>query len=468
MSDSAIACPVVIEVIGDFQQRVYGCRYEYNGSLLTHAPMIAMQWLSGLFVVAIAAQAATRLWLASRQIDAVRANRDRVPALFAGQVGLAEQQRAADYTIARVRLGRWSALLDALIKLAMTIGGGLAAFAALVRHVNLSEPWQGTLLVMSVFLFLQLLGLPLALWRTFRIEAHFGFNRISPRLFAVDLAKGLLLGFMLGAPLVLATLALMEKAGARWWLWAWCVWLSASLGLAWAAPRFIAPMFNRFSPLSDTTLRQRVEALLERCGFVAGGGVFVMDGSRRTAHGNAYFTGIGRNKRIVFFDTLLARIDAAEIEAVLAHELGHFRLHHLLQRLAASALAVLAGLALLGWLARQPGFYAALGVPSGSPAAALLLFALIVPVVAFFATPLESWWSRRQERAADDFAVQYSEAGRLAGALVKLYRDNAATLTPDPLHSAFYDSHPPALERIARLNRQITRDIPAGRELAAR
>ena len=415
--------------------------------------MIAMQRLSGLFVAAVAAQAATRLWLASRQIDAVRANRERVPAPFAGQVTLVEQQRAADYAIARVRLGRWSALLDALIKLAMTIGGGLAAFTAIVRHVNWSEPWRGALLVMSVFLFLQLLRLPLALWRTFRIEAQFGFNRISPRLFAADLAKGLLLGFVLGAPLVLATLALMQGAGAWWWLWAWCIWLGASLGLAWAAPRFIAPMFNRFSPLGDTALRQRVEALLERCGFAAGGGVFVMDGSRRTAHGNAYFTGIGRNKRIVFFDTLLARIDAAELEAVLAHELGHFRLHHVLQRLAMSVLAALAGLALLGWLARQPGFYTALGVPSGSPAAALLLFALVVPVAAFFATPLQSWWSRRQERAADDFAVQYSEPGGLGGALVKLYRDNAATLTPDPLHSAFYDSHPGAVERIGRLRR---------------
>ena len=229
-----------------------------------------------------------------------------------------------------MRLGRWATLFEALIKLLMTIGGGLAAFDALVRHVHWSEPWQGTLLVLSVFLFLQLLGLPFALWRTFRIEAHFGFNRISPRLFPADLAKRLLLGLALGAPLVLATLALMERAGAWWWVWAWLVWLGASLGLTWAAPRFIAPLFNRFSPLGDTALRQRVETLLERCGFAARGGVFVMDGSRRSAHGNAYFTGIGRNKRIVFFDTLLARIDAEEIEAVLAHELGHFRLHHVL------------------------------------------------------------------------------------------------------------------------------------------
>jgi STE24 endopeptidase len=376
-----------------------------------------------------------------------------VPDLFAGQIVLTDQQRAADYTAARVGLGRWATLYEALIKLLMTIGGGLAALDALVRHVNLSEPWAGTLVVLCVLLFLQLLGLPFALWRTFRIEARFGFNRISPGLFALDLAKRLLLGLILGGPLILATLALMEKAGAWWWLWAWLVWLAATLGLTWAAPRFIAPLFNRFSPLSDAALKQRVEALLERCGFAARGGVFVMDGSRRSAHGNAYFTGIGRNKRIVFFDTLLARIDADEIEAVLAHELGHFRLHHVRQRLGVSALSVLAGLALLGWLARQPGFYTALGVPAGSPAMAVLLFVLTVPVFAYFATPLESWWSRRQEREADDFATEYSDAGRLAGALVKLYRDNATTLTPDPIHSAFYDSHPPALERIGRLHR---------------
>ena len=411
------------------------------------------RWLTELFVVALAAETALRLWLASRQMNAVRAHRDRVPELFAGQIALTEQQRAADYTTARVRLGRWVTLFEALIKLLMTIGGGLAAFDALVRHVHWREPWQGTLLLLSVLLFLQLLGLPFALWRTFRIEAHFGFNRISPRLFVQDLGKRLLLGLTLGVPLGAATLALMERAGASWWVWAWLVWLGVTLALTWAAPRFIAPLFNRFSPLSDAALRQRVETLLERCGFAARGGVFVMDGSRRSAHGNAYFTGIGRNKRIVFFDTLLARIDVDEIEAVLAHELGHFRLHHVRQRLGVSAVSLLAGLALLGWLARQPGFYTALGVPAGSPATALLLFVLIVPVFAFFATPLESWWSRRQERAADDFAIEYTDAGKLAGALVKLYRDNAATLTPDPVHSAFYDSHPPALERISRLRR---------------
>jgi STE24 endopeptidase len=411
-----------------------------------------MQWLTGLFLAALAAETAVRLWLASRQINAVRIHRDQVPDLFRGQIALADQQRAADYTAATVRLGQYATLFEALIKLLMTIGGGLAAVDSLLRHVHWSEPWHGALVVLAILLFLQLLGLPFALWRIFRIEAQFGFNRMSPRLFAVDLAKRLLLGVLLGAPLALATLALMEKAGVWWWVWAWLVWLGATLSLTWAAPRFIAPLFNRFSPVSDAALRQRVETLLERCGFKARGGVFVMDGSRRSAHGNAYFTGIGRNKRIVFFDTLLARIDLNEIAAVLAHELGHFRLQHVRQRLAVSTLAVLLGLALLGWLARQPGFYSALGVPVASPPMAILLFALTVPVFAFFATPIESWWSRRHERAADDFAIAHTDAASLAGALVKLYRDNATTLTPDPVHSAFYDSHPPALERIASLN----------------
>ncbi|HEX4150659.1 MAG TPA: M48 family metallopeptidase [Steroidobacteraceae bacterium] len=412
-----------------------------------------LHWMTAAFVLALAGETAIRLWLATRQIGAVRAHRDHVPALFRGRVELEDQRRAADYTVARGRLSRWATLFEALIKIALTLGGGLALLGSGVGRSGWPEPWRGTLLVLAVLLLMSLLGLPFTLWRTFRVEARFGFNRVTPALFAMDLAKRLLLGFVLGAPLVLATLVLMEKAGAVWWVWAWIVWMAVSLALTWAAPRFIAPLFNKFSPLTDDGLRSRVQRLLERCGFTAGGGVFVMDGSRRSAHGNAYFTGIGRNKRIVFFDTLLARIDGDEIEAVLAHELGHFRLHHVRQRLVVSSLALLAGLALLGWLAAQPGFYPALGVPQGSPAMALILFILVVPAFTFFATPLEAWWSRRHEREADDFAVEHSNAERLAEALVKLYRDNASTLTPDPLHSAFYDSHPPALERISRLQR---------------
>jgi STE24 endopeptidase len=411
-----------------------------------------MPWLTWAFLIAVAAETLTRLWLGSRQIAAVQAHRDQVPEPFRGQIALADQQKAADYTTARVRLGRWATVVEALVKLALTLGGGLAAVDAVWRHTGLDEPWRGACVVATLVLLLQLVGLPFSLWRTFRLEARFGFNRVSPRLYAVDLAKQLLLSAVLGGPLLLATLTLMEHAGAGWWVWVWLIWLLWTLALTWAAPRFIAPLFNRFSPLTDESLKKRVETLLDRCGFAARGGVFVMDGSLRSAHGNAYFTGIGRNKRIVFFDTLLSRIEAPEIEAVLAHELGHFRLHHVRQRLAASVLLTFGGLALLAWVARQPGFYSALGVPVPSAAMALLLFVVTVPVFAFFATPVMSWWSRRHERQADDFAAEHADAGQLAAALVKLFRDNAATLTPDRLHSAFFDSHPPALERIGRLN----------------
>jgi STE24 endopeptidase len=419
-----------------------------------------MNWLTWMFVTALAAETTIRLWLSFRQIAAVRAHRDLVPEAFRGQIALEDQRKAADYTVARAKLGRWATLGESLVKLAFTVGGGLAAADALVSHLGWPEPWRGCLVILIVFLLLQILGLPLTLWRTFRIEARFGFNRISPWLFAVDAAKGMLLGLVLGAPLVLATLWLMERAGAWWWAWAWLVWLGATVTLTWAAPRFIAPLFNRFTAITDAALKQRVEALLERCGFAAGGGVFVMDGSRRSAHGNAYFTGIGRNKRIVFFDTLLARIELHEIEAVLAHELGHFRLHHVRQRLATSMVAALGGLALLGLLARTPAFYNAFGVPQ-SASMALLVFALAIPTFAFFATPIESWWSRRQELAADAFAAKYARAADLVSALVKLYRDNATTLTPDPVHSAFYDSHPSAVERITRLHQLATHQQPA-------
>ena len=411
----------------------------------------SLQWLTWAFLFAVAAETLTRLWLGSRQIAAVQAHRDEVPEPFRGQIALADQQKAADYTTARVRLGRWATVVEALVKVLLTLGGGLAAVDAVWRHTGLGEPWRGACVVATVMLLLQLVGLPFSLWRTFRIEASFGFNRVSPQLYAVDLLKQLLLAVLLGGPLLLATLTLMDRAGDGWWVWAWLIWLAWTLGLTWAAPRFIAPLFNRFSPLTDESLKKRVETLLERCGFAARGGVFVMDGSLRSAHGNAYFTGIGRNKRIVFFDTLLSRIEAPEIEAVLAHELGHFRLHHVRQRLAASVLLTFGGLALLAWAARQPGFYGALGVPVPSAAMALLLFAVTVPVFAFFATPVMSSWSRRHERQADDFAAEYADAGKLAAALVKLFRDNAATLTPDRIHSAFFDSHPPALERIGRL-----------------
>jgi len=412
-----------------------------------------MQPLVILFVVALIAEAAVRLWLGARQIEAVSRRRSRVPALFADTIAVADQERATDYTLARVRFGRVAIVFNTLLKLALTVGGGVALADALLRRIGWPQPWQGLALVAAVSFVLWAVGIPFAAWRTFRIEARFGFNRTTPGLFLRDLIKGLALSVAIGAPLLLATLVLMQRAGPAWWVYAFVLWLAAMLVLTWAAPRFIAPLFNRFTPLENEELKQRVESLIKRCGFAARGGVFVMDGSRRSAHGNAYFTGLGRNRRIVFFDTLLSRIDAPEVEAVLAHELGHFRLHHVKQRLIVSAVSVLGRLALLGWLSAQPGFYAGFGIAQPSAAAALLLFVLIVPAFTFFATPLQSWWSRRHEREADDFAVTYADPRHLAAALIKLYRDNSTPLMPDRMHSAFYDSHPPALERIERLRR---------------
>ncbi|HLW25976.1 MAG TPA: M48 family metallopeptidase [Steroidobacteraceae bacterium] len=410
-----------------------------------------MQPLLLLFILALCAETGVRLWLAGRQIRAVRDRRSRVPALFADAISVADQERASDYTLTRARFGRGVIACNALLKLALTAGGGVALADAVARRLGWAQPWQGLALVAIVGCVLWAIDIPFAAWRTFRIEARFGFNRTTPKLFVLDLSKQLLLGVAIGAPSLLALLVLMQRAGPVWWLYAFLLWLLVMLALTWAAPRFIAPLFNRFTPLESGELKQRVESLIARCGFAARGGVFVMDGSRRSAHGNAYFTGLGRNRRIVFFDTLLARIDAPEVEAVLAHELGHFRLHHVRQRLIVSAISSLLGLALLGWLSAQPGFYASFGIEHPSPAAALLLFALIVPVFTFFITPLNAWWSRRHEREADDFAVAYADPRHLAAALIKLYRDNSTPLMPDRVHSAFYDSHPPALERIERL-----------------
>jgi STE24 endopeptidase len=409
-----------------------------------------MAWLTPLFLIALGAGTLIELWLSGRQMGAVMQHRDRVPAPFADSVSAQDHRKAADYTIAKARLGRCGTIVDAALVLALTVGGGIAAIDALWRHSPLSQPWLGLAVIATVALLMQVVNLPFSLWRTFRLEARFGFNRITPALYLADLAKGLALSVLLGGPLVLATLVLMERAGRLWWLWAWGLWLGVMLVMAWAWPAFFAPLFNRFSPLKDQPLRERIESLLRRCGF-ASKGVFVVDNSRRSSHGNAYFTGIGRHKRIVFFDTLLERLAHPEVEAVLAHELGHFRLKHVRKRLLLSMAASLAGLALLGWLTAQPGFYRALGVPLPSTHAALLLFMLVVPAFMFFITPLASLWSRRHEFEADEFASRYASPAELATALVKLHRDNASTLTPDPVYAAFYYSHPPPLVRISRL-----------------
>jgi STE24 endopeptidase len=414
-----------------------------------------MHWFAGLFVILLVASTLTRSWLNQRQVAAVQRHRAEVPEAFRAQIDLAAHQKAADYTVASAQIGRWDNLLDAALALLLTLGGGLSAIDSAWQAAHLPAVWHGTVVVLSTFLLVSLIGLPLSLWRTFGVEARFGFNRMTVGLFIADLFKGLLLGLLLGGPLVFVILLLMERAGSLWWLYAWFVWLAFTVLITWAWPTLIAPLFNKFTPLSDEALKQRAEALLQRCGF-SSRGVFVMDGSRRSVHGNAYFTGVGRSKRIVFFDTLLERLQVAEVEAVLAHELGHFRLHHVRWRLVLSLAFGLLGLALLGFLAQWPDFYRAFGI-APSPHAALLLFVFVLPVFTYFTTPLGAWWSRKHEFEADEFAAEFADARQLAEALVKLYRDNATTLTPDRLHSAFYDSHPPALVRISRLQQLAAR-----------
>ena len=406
--------------------------------------------LTNVFLFAVILHLIVQLWLARRQIAYVTAHADRVPTRFASAVSPAEHALAAQYTVAKQRLGMVEALYEAIVLLLLTLGGGISRVGEWVSGWIDSPILCGTAHVLAVFAILGLASLPFGIYRTFVLEQRFGFNRSTPAVFASDLLKSTLVGGLLGGVIVAVVLAIMSAAGNAWWLIGWAVWLTFSLLITWAWPRIIAPLFNKFSPLTDNELRGRIDALLTRCDFHAKS-VYIMDGSKRSAHGNAYFTGLGREKRIVFFDTLLDALSPAQIESVLAHELAHFKLRHIPQRLVASAALTLAGFALLGWLARQPWFYTSLGVSQASDAAALLLFVLVVPVFTWLVSPALAAWSRRHEFEADAFAAEHSDASELADALVKLYKDNASTLTPDPFYSAFYDSHPPPAARIARL-----------------
>jgi len=403
------------------------------------------------FLAALAAATLTRLWLARRQVAHVRAHRDAVPPTFAESIGLPAHQNAADYTVAKVRLGVADLLIGVAALLLLTLGGVLRWLSGQWAGVfDAGGLWHGVALVASVALLLSALELPLSVVRTFVVEARFGFNRMTPALFLADLAKHMLLGAALGLPLLMLVLWLMQRMGEWWWLTVWLAWMAFNLLILLVYPTFIAPLFNKFAPLEDPALAGRIDALLARCGFRSKG-LYVMDGSRRSAHGNAYFTGFGAAKRIVFFDTLLSRLAPAEVEAVLAHELGHFRRHHVWKRIALLFALSLALLWVLGRLIGEPWFYD--GLNAGAPGAAtgLLLFVLVLPVFTFFLQPFTSLYSRKHEFEADAYAAAHASAAELVKALVKLYRDNAATLTPDPLHSAFYDSHPPAATRIARL-----------------
>lgn len=409
-----------------------------------------MHFFTALFAAALLAGLALQLWLLQRQIRAVRAHRDRVPAPFENSISAGEHSRAADYTVAQAKLAALERTTGAAVLALLTLGGGLAAVDASIAAAGLDGLPRQVAFVAAVIFLTVLASLPFDVWRTFRIEARFGFNRTTPRLFILDFAKGLVIGSALLLPLAALLLWLMPRAGSVWWLWAWAAWALVSLLIGWAWPRLIAPWFNRFRELEEGALRAGVEALARRCGFEPRG-VMVMDGSKRSSHGNAYFTGIGRTKRIVFFDTLLESLSPDEVQAVLAHELGHFRLHHVALRIAGSLAAAFAGFALLAWFGGQSWFQPALGVPNGGPHTLLLLFVLAAPVFLLPVGPLSAWLSRRHEFAADRYAALHADARSLASALVKLYRDNATTLTPDPVYTAFHASHPPALLRIARL-----------------
>jgi STE24 endopeptidase len=407
-----------------------------------------------LFVAFLLLMVGLKYWLASRQIRHVAAHAGAVPAQFAERIGLDAHRKAAAYTIAKQRFGLVETAVGTAVLVVLTLLGGLQAIAdSLAALIGRGFLFQ-VAVVAAVVVIVSVVDLPFSWYRQFRIEQAFGFNRMTLRVFFADLAKSVLLATALGLPILGIVLGLMERAGDLWWLYAWLVWIAFNALVLVLYPTVIAPLFNKFEPLKDASLAQRIEALLARTGF-SSKGVFVMDGSRRSSHGNAYFTGLGRHKRIVFFDTLVERLQPQEIEAVLAHELGHFKLKHIRKRLALSIVSSLVFLALLGWLAGQAWFYQGLGVQPALDARndglALVLFILVAPVFTFVLAPLASAFSRAHEFEADAFAARYASAQDLVNALVKLYQDNAATLTPDRLHSAFYDSHPPAAIRIERL-----------------
>ncbi len=408
------------------------------------------------FALALAAGTLLKFWLASRQVRHVFAHRQAVPAQFAQTVTLASHQKAADYTIAKTRFGVLELALGATVLLGWTLLGGLDALNHWLLELIGAGMAQQIALLVAFVLVGSLIELPVAWYQTFVIEQGFGFNKMGLRLWLADLFKSALVGAVVGIPIAAVILWLMAAAGPTWWLWAWAVWMGFNLVLLMVYPALIAPWFNKFKPLEDESLKGRVNALMQRCGFAAKG-LFVMDGSRRSAHANAYFTGFGAAKRVVFYDTLLAKLSAAEVDAVLAHELGHFRHRHIVKRIASLFAISLVGFALLGWLATQSWFFVALGVRpdlsagASNDALALLLFMLVVPVFSMFLSPLMARVSRKHEFEADAYAVAQTNPADLSSALLKLYEDNASTLTPDPVYVTFYYSHPPALERLARM-----------------
>ncbi len=403
-----------------------------------------------VFLAAVAVTAALRFWLSARHLAHVGANRAAVPNEFSAQISLDAHQRAADYTCAKTRLALTSAGVEIVILLLLTVGGGLQWLSDLAASLLSAGIPRGLGLILLVGLVMTLVELPFSWYGTFRLEARFGFNKMTPALFWKDFVKGLALAAALGLPLIAAVLWLMEKSGSLWWLYAWLTWMGFNILLLAIYPVWIAPLFNKFKPMDNAAMKERIDQLLARCDFKVKG-LMVMDGSIRSSHGNAYFTGFGQSKRIVFFDTLLERLSPPEVEAVLAHELGHFKRKHVVKRIVWTFAASFFFLWLLGFLLDQSWFYQGLGVTTQSPAMALILFFMVIPNFTFLLQPLSAMMSRKHEFEADQYAAQNASASDLISALVKLYKDNASTLTPDPLHSMFYDSHPPALTRIGRL-----------------
>jgi len=421
----------------------------HNGIILTELDLTMTFTLT--FISLVIASTLIRLWLAGRHIRHVQQHRNNVPAAFSATITLDAHQKAADYTAAKSKLGLSEGLVQTLLLLALTLGGGLQSIDNFWQQLFADQAIiRGVAVICSAMVLTSLIDLPFDYYKTFVIDGRFGFNKMTVAMFLADLIKHGLLGLALGGPILLLALWLMQGAGAYWWLYLWFAWSAFNLIMLAVYPSFIAPLFNKFSPLHDEQLKTRIESLLTKCGFKSQG-LFVMDGSTRSSHGNAYFTGFGASKRVVFFDTLLARLNTDEIESVLAHELGHFKHHHVIKRIIMLFSVSFLGLALLGWLMQQPWFYTGLGVQNASNYMALMLFLLVSPVFLFLLRPAMASYSRKNEFEADAYAAKQASAKDLVSALVKLYRDNAATLTPDPLHSAFYDSHPPASLRIAKL-----------------
>ena len=415
--------------------------------------MLTFTWI---FLTAVVLHFAIEAWLEARHGRHVAAHRNAVPARFADAISLEAHQKAADYTLAKLRVSKWSEFYGLALLLIWTLGGGLAWLDGVVSGFDLSPLWHGTAFLVLFVIIGSLLDLPFSIYKTFVTEAKFGFNRMTAKLFVIDMIKGMGLMLVIGAPIAAIILWLMGSAGDLWWAWAWAFWTGFSIFMMWAYPTLIAPLFNKFEPMEEGDTKSAIEALLARCGFESKG-LFVMDGSKRSSHGNAYFTGFGKSKRIVFFDTLLKQLSLNETEAVLAHELGHFKHGHIKKRMIIMFATSLAGFALLGWLANQLWFYQALGVPQASNHALLILFVLALPHFLFWLAPLGSWFSRKHEFEADAYAAEHADAADLISALVKMYEDNASTLTPDPLHSAWHDSHPPAPVRVAHLESLMER-----------